>query len=90
MVLQEDAGRVEDIGAGRDRARVGEADVGPSLDGQRDVVQAGRVQLEPLLVERLPEPDRARAGGREAQVMDRLAPSNDTGSWRPSGPNTAA
>src|SRR5881397_1437722 len=37
------------------------------------MVQAGRVQLELLLLERLTQPKRARARLREAQVVDRLA-----------------
>ena len=48
-------------------------DVRPRLDRERDVVQAGRVELELLLLERLAQPERARPGAREAQVVDLLA-----------------
>jgi hypothetical protein len=48
-------------------------DVRRRLDRERDVVQPGRVQLEALPVLRLAQPERAGAGTRKAQVVDRLA-----------------
>jgi len=38
------------------------------------MVQAGRVQLERPLFERLPQTERPRADGREAQVVNLFAP----------------
>ena len=45
---------MQDIGAGRNRSGVCCVDVGPRLDGKGDVVQARCVELELLLLERLP------------------------------------
>ena len=41
--------------------------------GEREVMEPGRVQLELLLLERLPQADRSRPGSREAEIVDRLA-----------------
>src|SRR5207248_3011372 len=48
-------------------------DVGVRLDREREVVQAGGVQLELLRLERLPQSERAGPGRREAEVVDLLA-----------------
>ena len=85
MVLREDPRRVQYLGAGGDGSGVSEVDVGRRLDRERDVVQAGRVQLERLLLERLPQAERARARGREAQVVDRLAALASSKSTAPRG-----
>ena len=50
---------MQDPGAGLDRRRVHRVDVFPGVDGQRQVMEAGRVQLELLVLERLPQPERA-------------------------------
>jgi hypothetical protein len=64
---------VEDLGTSRDGGRVGSVDVLAGLDREGKVVQSGRVEEEGLLFERLPQPQRARPGSGEAQVVDLLA-----------------
>ena len=82
---------MEHLGARRDRRRVRRIDVGARLHREGDVVQARRVELELLLLERLAQAERARPGAREAQVVDLLAAlaGKSTGSSSPSGPSTA-
>ena len=47
-------------------------DIGRRLDGQREVMQPRRVELELLRLERLPQAKRSRPRTREAQVVDPL------------------
>src|SRR5207237_4989168 len=63
---------VEDIGPCRDGGRVRGVDVRCRLDRQREVMEARRVQLELLVSLGLAQPDRARAGGGEPEVVDLL------------------
>ena len=60
-VLREDPRGVQDLGARVHRGRMGGVDVVPRLDRERQVVEPRRVELERLLVERLPQPERAGA-----------------------------
>jgi hypothetical protein len=64
---------VEDHGAGGDRRCVGGVDVCVRLDREREVMETGCIQLELLVVQRLPEAERSRPGRREAEVVDLLA-----------------
>ena len=73
MVLRPEPRRVEDLRSGGDRRGMRPVDVLAALDREREMVQARRVELELLLLERLPQTERARARGREAQVVDLLA-----------------
>jgi hypothetical protein len=67
-------------------------DVLVRLDDERQVIEARRIQLELLLIERLPQTKRAGARRREPEVVDLLAPLtlNDERRGSPSCPNTAA
>ena len=67
-------------------------DVLARLDDERHVMEAGRIEEELLLVQRLAQAERSRACGREAQVVDLLAALAvyRNGSVNPSGPKTAA
>src|SRR3989442_15450160 len=67
VVLREHSRRVQHLCTDRDGGRMREIDVGARLDSEREVVEARRVQLERLLLERLPEAQRAGAGRGEAQ-----------------------
>ena len=64
---------MEDLGAGLLRRRVRGVDVGTRFDGEREVMQPGRVEGELLLLERLPQAERAGADSWKAEVVDRLA-----------------
>ena len=58
---------------GVDRRGVCGVDVRPRLDRERDMVQPRRVELELRFLERLPQPDRSRAGRRKAEIVDLLS-----------------
>ena len=64
---------MEDLAPGRCRRGVDRVDLLPALDREREVVQARRVEVELLVDERLPQPERARARLRKTEVVDRLA-----------------
>jgi hypothetical protein len=64
---------VQDLASRLEDALVDAVDVLVRLDRERDVVQAGRIELELLLLERLPQTERSRARRREPQVVDLLA-----------------
>ena len=65
---------MQDLASGRLRSPVDAVDLVPRLDGEREMVQPRRVQLELLIDERLPKPERAGACLREPEVVDLLAP----------------
>lgn len=64
---------MKDLSAGRHGVLVHEIDLGVRLDGEPNVMEAGRVELELLLLERLPQSERAGACAREAEIVDLLA-----------------
>ena len=82
---------MQDLGAGPHGRSVNGVDVGGRVDRERQVVEPRRVQLELLLLERLPQAERPGAGSRKAEVVDLLAalPGDEEGSCKPSGPSTA-
>src|SRR6185295_1650455 len=73
VVLRPELRRVQDLGTRSGRAVVDAVDFVSRLDGERDVVEAGRIEVELLIDERLAEAERARTGPREAQVLDLFA-----------------
>jgi hypothetical protein len=81
---------MQDIGARRDRGRMGCIDVLTRVDGEREMVESGRVEQELLFLERLPQSDRSGTGPRETQIVNLLAPFAwvEAGSSSPSGPKT--
>src|SRR5438552_18307773 len=73
VVPGEQPRRVQNRGAGLARRGMCGVDVVPGLDREREVMEPGCVELECLLLLGLPQPGRARARYREAEVMDELA-----------------
>ena len=93
VVLRPEARRVQDLAARRHGRCMRGVDIRRGLDREREVVQArARRARTPGRLERLPQPERARAGRREAQVVDLLAALavDEDGGSSPSGPKTAA
>jgi len=64
---------MEDLGAGGDSRGMCGVDICVRVDRERQVMEPGRVQLELLVVERLPETERSRPGRREPEIVDLLA-----------------
>ena len=92
-VLRPQPRRVEDVCPCLRSGSVRCVHVGARLDGERQVVRPGRVELELLILECLPKPERTGPPRREAQVVDvfpALALDEARGDSRPSGPKTAA
>ena len=61
---------MEDHRSGRLRRRVCGVDVCVRLDRECQMMEPRRVQLELLVVQRLPETERSRPGRRKPEVMD--------------------